>query len=321
MTKKPHDEYNKKPQPSKGEKVEVVKILILALVSFLAGFALVFLFLRPSSPSDELDGEELIPDETSVAQQNDTMGGYAPSESPAPQAAEPMGYAPQDGTASGAVNEGDAPPEVPPGKTPDGVAIDGKAFYLKCWDSDGIEHTGADCDRLTILEKRFSTRLYIVDKCREQKAGKNSHGKLSVAGEVDFSKMKISFWNGASSDINKSSEIGSCMRESLSGLPIHGIDHKFARYRLFFTVLFGDAAKKKEADEAKKAAKYVAGKGRLVDVTKDRVRVRKTPVDGDIIGKISSGNQVRFIKKKGGWCNIITPNKNEGWMICDALDL
>ena len=317
---KPLDEYNKKPRPSKGEKVEVVKILILALVSFLAGFALVFLFLRPSSTSDEFDDEELLPEKTVVVQEDDTTGGYAPSESPGPRAAEPMGYAPQGDTAGEATNEGDAPPEVPPGKTPDGVVIDGKAFYLKCWGADGIEHTGADCDRLTILEKRFSTRLYLVDKCREQNAGKDSHGKLSVAGEVDFSKMKISFWNGASSSINKSSEIGSCMRESLSGLPIHGIDHKFARYRLFFTVLFGDVAQKKEADEAKKAAKYVAGKGQLVDVVKDRVRVRSAPVDGDIIGKISSGNQVRLIKKKGGWCNIITPNKNEGWMICDALD-
>jgi len=47
MMKKPYDEYNKKPRPSKGEKVEIVKILILALVSFLAGFALVFLFFAP----------------------------------------------------------------------------------------------------------------------------------------------------------------------------------------------------------------------------------------------------------------------------------
>ncbi len=132
MMKKPLDEYNKKPRPSKGEKVEVVKILILALVSFLAGFALVFLFLRPSSTSDEFDDEELLPEKTVVVQEDDTVGGYAPSESPDPQAAEPMGYAPQEDTAGGAVNEGDAPPEVHPGKTPDGVAIDGKTIYHKC---------------------------------------------------------------------------------------------------------------------------------------------------------------------------------------------
>ena len=28
-----------------------------------------------------------------------------------------------------------------------------------------------------------------------------------------------------------------------------------------------------------------------------------------------------LLKKKDGWCNIITPNQNEGWMICNALEL
>ncbi|MCK9463885.1 MAG: SH3 domain-containing protein [Proteobacteria bacterium] len=49
--------------------------------------------------------------------------------------------------------------------------------------------------------------------------------------------------------------------------------------------------------------------------------MRKTPVDGEIIGKIGQGNQVRLLKQKEGWCQIVTPTGNEGWMICDALGL
>jgi uncharacterized protein YgiM (DUF1202 family) len=82
--------------------------------------------------------------------------------------------------------------------------------------------------------------------------------------------------------------------------------------------LFGNTTKKTAVPGTKVALK---GKGRLVDVIKDRVRVRKKAVDGEIIGKISSGNQVRLIGKKGAWCNVVTPNNNEGWMICNALSL
>jgi hypothetical protein len=321
---------------AKGDRVEVLKILILAGVSFLAGFALVFLFLKPSSPSAEeiaQPGEEPREEPQadqpgSAAEPTVAAAGYEPVEGAQPEAAAPVneaGEAPVEDTdapseAAGPA-EGDAPPEVPPGKTPDGVALDGDAFYLKCWDDAGVEHKGSECDRLGVIEKRFSTRLYMVDKCRQEKAGEASHGKLSVASEVDFAKGTVSFWNGASSDIPNASQIGACLRTALVGLPVHGADHKFARYRVFYTVLFGDAAKKKEKEEEATAAKFVAGPGRMVDVVKDRVRVRKTPVDGDVIGKIGTGTQVRYIKKKDDWCNVVTPNNNEGWMICDALGL
>ena len=28
---------------------------------------------------------------------------------------------------------------------------------------------------------------------------------------------------------------------------------------------------------------------------------------------------VSALKKKGEWCQVLTPNSNEGWMICEAL--
>lgn len=322
------------PRPAaRGDRAEIVKVLVLALVSFLAGFALVLVFLR--GPSDS--GGDGAPDE---APGKPGEAQPAPAEAqpaPAPAAPDPAAPAIGEGPGAGAeaapaaaLDEGSAPPEVPPGKTPDGMLLDGEAFYLKCWDDGGVERKGADCDRLPTFEKRFSTRLYVIDKCRVDAASAAAEGKLSVAAEVDFQASKVSFWNAPSSDIANAAQIGSCMRGALAGLPIQGVEHRYARYRLFFTVLFGKAAAKKAAaKEGAPAAgastgegsKPPAGKGKLVEVVKDKVRVRKAPVDGEVIGKIGQGNQVRLLKQKDGWCQIVTPSGNEGWMICDALGL
>jgi len=338
----------------KGDTVEIVKVLLLALGSFVIGFALVLVFLRQPSDSGDAEAQPAeTPAEVAAASASQPppaalppASGYARQDGgPAPAAVggyEPVGgygaaAAPAGGVeaAAGAQAEGDAPPEVPPGKTPDGMLLDGDAFYLKCWDDAGVERKGADCDRLEVFERRFSTRLYVIDKCRVDAASANADGKLSVASEIDFLASKVSFWNAPSSDLPNAAQVGSCLRGALSGLPIQGIAHRYARYRIFFTVLFGKAAAKKAAEIAKtetaqkpeekpggKAAdKPSAAKGKVVKVVKDKVRVRKAPVDGEIIGKISQGNEVRLLKQKEGWCQVVTPSGNEGWMICDALAL
>jgi hypothetical protein len=299
----------------RSDRVEVVKVLVLAIVSFLAGFGLVFLFLTPPA-AEEPEAAEPVAEVQAAAPEPVVPVAAAPEE---PVATVDAGV--PTGDPAAAANEGDALPEVPPGKTPDGMTIDGDAFILKCWGDDGVEIAGDGCDRLDLLEKRFSTRLYVIDECRRKAAGDDASGKLSVAAEVDFQKMAVSFWNGASSDIREATAIGACLRDRLAGLPLAGIDHKQARYRLFFTVLFGDAAEKRQKAEAARSAAFVSGKGKLVNVVKDRVRVRKAPVDGEILGRVGTGSQVRLLEKKEGWCHVITPAQNDGWMTCDALEL
>ncbi len=315
----------KKSRSAKDDRVDVIRILVVMAISFLLGFGLVIAFFKNSPPSTEdSQGAEAAPDTpeeengSPVADTSDASpeaSGYAPS----------GGYAPADtpkpvendhGDEGGDYNEGDAPPVVPPGRTPEGVFVEGEPFYLKCWDSNGSEIAGASCDHLNLLEKRFSTRVYVVDKCKQKYTPSGAVGKLSLGMEVDFDKRSLNFWSGASSDLDSAQKVATCLREELAGLPINGVEHKNNRYRIFFTVKFGDS-------EGKPAKAPAAGKkltkGKIVKVIKDRVRVRKEPVDGAIIGKISSGNQVKLIKKKGEWCNIVTPNNNEGWMTCEAL--
>jgi hypothetical protein len=308
----------------KGDKIEVVKVLVLMVVSFVLGFALVILFLRPSTGADTgqlaTASSPESPQEPSSADTPAETSGYAPPD------AKYSGYpvptpknAPDDSNSDATYDEGTAPPEVPPGKTPEKVAIDGGAFYLKCWDDTGSELKGDDCGRLVIFEKRFLTRLYVVDKCKKKHAGEKE-GMLSLGVELDFTKMSISFWNGASSNLENAPLVASCLRTELAGIPITGFNPKYEKYRMFYTVLFGEeAVVAKEKAKPPKANEKDLTRGKLVSVTKNRVRVRRTPVVGDTIGKISSGNQVRLLKEKDGWCQVITPNQNEGWMICDAL--
>ncbi len=309
------------PSSHKGDKIEVIKVLALMVVSFLLGFALVILFLRPTPPSTP-NGDVQPPKDPQPAhagrQNVETANDrYAP---PDPLGGKPTAGNSPDETKSNTYHEGTAPREVPPGRTPEGVTSDGAAFYLKCWDQDGNEHPSTSCDRLRILEKRFSTRLYVVDKCKIRHAGAKAEGKLSLGIEIDFNKMSLRFWNGASSDLDSADKVATCLRSELNGLPISGISHKHARYRIFFTILFAKTTKKEQLNRSSAdRPKPVGGKGRLVEVVQDRVRVRKSPKDGAIIGKISSGNQVRLIETQAGWCRVTTPNNNEGWMICDAL--
>jgi hypothetical protein len=302
-----------KPLTSKGDKIEVIKVLALMIVSFVVGFTLVILFLRPDSGDDE-------PGDLSAEPPVQTPPGVAGE-----PAAEPQRYAPtragtETATSADGADERDAPPPVPPGRTPEGVALDGSAFYLKCWDADGVESPGASCGQLGIFEKRFGTRLYVVSQCVKRQTDGPAEGKLSVGVEIDFNQMSLTFWNGASSTLAGADKIAGCLRSELAGLPIDGFKHKYDRYRLFFTVLFGPrAVEVREQAKIPVASPDDLKKGRQVDVIKDRVRVRRAPKDGAVFGRISSGNQVRLLKEEAGWCKIITPNNNQGWIICDAL--
>jgi hypothetical protein len=192
-----------------------------------------------------------------------------------------------------------------------------------CWDKSGLEHDSSQCDELADIQKLFDDRLYIVRKCIDEESSSDAYGKLSVAAEIDFDHSSISFWNGASSEISKADEVIKCLRDKLSGFPLNKIDHDFSRYRIFFTLKAGTEKETSNGENTVQISDKPADDrgGEIVPVIKDKVRVRKSPVTGEIIGKISSPNKVSLLKQDGEWCNIITPNNNTGWIICDALDI
>ncbi len=223
-------------------------------------------------------------------------------------------------------NNPDSPPEpeqAPPGETPPGVKLGDKIVYTKCWDKNGLQHPGNKCDKLDPLIDRFSKRLYIVDQCRKAAARHRSIGHLRLGIEVDLTRRIMSIWNGSGSDIDNAVQITACLKEKLRTLSLDGLDSQFARYHVSVTVHFETIRKphprlRQHIDEP---TAEQARQGRNVQVTKDHVRVRKQPVDGKIIGKISSGNYVILLEQQDDWCRVLTPRGNAGWMVCWALAL
>lgn len=289
------------PRPSRSSSIIIA---LLGMGSFAIGFLLVH-FALPAPPPD------------ADAHKNNTCASTEPS--PVTHDTEPNLHT-EEIEAPEPDQSADAPgglPEVPPAPTPDGLRIDGAPLYYKCW-ADGDDAAGSkDCDRLRVLEKRMHTRLYVVHECKLAHGSESDHGLLSLGANLDFASNSITFWSGPSSTLANAAKIGNCIRQKLAGIPLFNIDHKYGKYRLFFSVDFFDP-KQRERQLAQKRQK-----GRQVKVIKDKVNVRETPVDGASIGRISSDSTVTFLKKSeaGDWCLVLTPNNREGWMICSALGL
>jgi hypothetical protein len=297
------------PQHRSPRLISTLVIIGLGVLSFAIGFLLVH-FVVPRGGSD-------VAPEPCAAPQTARMVADA--------AASPDDAGPADAgegadlTDTGEQMPGNASaglPEVPPGATPDGVRLDGVPLYFKCWVKATDSGSSKECDRLRVLEKRMATRLYVVDECR-QKYAEGEKGLLSLGANLNFADNSISFWSGPSSTIASASKIGNCVRSQLAGLPLSSISHKHEKYRLFFTVDFFDPEQRAQLLARKRK------NGREVEVTMDKVNVREEPVDGSSMGRISTGSKVILLKKNDtkDWCQVLTPNNREGWMICEALKL
>jgi hypothetical protein len=227
--------------------------------------------------------------------------------------------------------------QIPAGKIPPGVRIGGKVAAGKCWDNTGIQYAEKDCGDMTGLFKLIEERLYLFDGCRKDVAGENLLGQLNLGIEFDFDREKISLWNTSASTLRRAPEVVTCIKSAIEGLSAVGLEPLFNRYQYTFSVLFEGsrprtAAKSKQAAapepgesvHPRKTVEFPLGRfgdGRFVMVTRDRVRIRAEPVDGHMLGKISSGSRVFLLDQQEEWCQVRTRRGNVGWMVCWALDL
>jgi hypothetical protein len=240
----------------------------------------------------------------------------------------------------------DPPPKVPekqlrylpPGETPPGVGLVNKGISRKCWTHDGLQYSEKDCNAVDGLFETIAERLYLFDQCRKDVVGKNSLGRLDLGIEFDLQNDSLSLWNNPSSTIRSSFEIVTCIKSSIEGLSLAGFEPLFSRYQVVFSVQFEGARKKVaptpkpagtssaqvSSTAASRAAQFPLGRfgdGRFVMVNRDRVRIREKPVDGHMLGKISSGSRVFLLEQHQDWCRVRTRRGNVGWMVCWALDL
>jgi SH3 domain-containing protein len=226
-------------------------------------------------------------------------------------------------------------PVLPPaGETPTGLSLIGEIRYLKCYDSTGLQKNADNCKKWQDFEVTFKDRFYLVDKCRTTISGDRAYGRLIFQMEVDREEKTIGLWADNLSNLRNSKKIVNCLEEELKGLASVNDDSDSVRYQFEIGFSFNRRSSDNPihtpaiADEIN-ASTLPQGQSettesettRLVDVVKDHVRVRKGPVDGEIVGKIRKGNRVVLIEEREGWCKVRTPRNNTGWMICWALKL
>jgi hypothetical protein len=214
-------------------------------------------------------------------------------------------------------------PVVPPGKIPLGVRAAKGLRCIKCWDKKGVEHVGEKCDQPSVLAERFQERLYVIEKCRQQTVGAYAFGTLDLGVEVDFSTGSVSFWNGPDSELRGATQMLACIRPELAGLPLDGIKREFVRYQASLVVQFlkAQSVERVVTTRPNESLEDLVNDGRIVNVVRARVRVRKAPVDGEILGMLSAPSRVTLIEQDGDWCRVLTPRKNIGWMVCWGLGL
>jgi hypothetical protein len=209
-----------------------------------------------------------------------------------------------------------------------GISLDPPLTPLGCWDSRGFEHEADKCDSLFALNQVLKSKLDLFLTCRDRLDASTASGKMTFYLEADFIRDAMSFWVDSGAGLKNKADIVTCVAEALKGLSIQKLPHRHARYRMKGQVRFegarGQAANiptgsapanqiaMEKLEKALATAKEVA-------VVKERVRVRKSPVDGEIIGFISQPAKVQLLEKSDEWCLVKTKRGNVGWMVCWGL--
>jgi len=213
--------------------------------------------------------------------------------------------------------------ELPPRQIPLQLSERAPLVTDKCWDDGGLQHPGTDCAELGDFRERLYERLYVALECA-QNGSENSISRVVYAGlELDFTQEKISFWPTDQSDESGTRDFFNCLNKRFEGFPFRGLTPKFDRYHLSFALGI-DTAKTVAMGRVEHYAlveKKQGDEGLKVRVSRDRVRLRAKPVDGEIMGFVSTGQTVRMIGSHEGWCLVQTERRTRGWMVCWGLAL
>lgn len=207
-----------------------------------------------------------------------------------------------------------------------GVRFTSRIAPIKCWDQRGFEYRAAECDTLGELALLAEHHLDMIESCRTETTNAGNTGRFALFAEADFVRNRFSIWPGTASTLRDADKIADCVTDRWRALPFTSVSHRFSRYRMKGVVQFEGVRLPSSSPIAITPSRSVelekaAADAKEVTVSRDRVRVRKSPVSGEIIGFISTGQRVKLIEVTDEWCLIKTKRGNLGWMICWGLDL
>lgn len=188
---------------------------------------------------------------------------------------------------------------------------------------DDQDRRATDCGTLD-LEKVAKARIQTLGAC--EGAG-DVTGTLSLGLELDFGKKKVvDVVRGKSTTIGdaESKKLIDCAKKEFEAASLDGVEHKHARYTIFYIVeLVPQSAAKPEGEEEKAAAgdEVSAASGRAT-VSWDVAIVRDKPKEGEIVARVLRGTRVVVSGRQGDWYRIKYDAKgSEGWVFKSAIGL
>jgi hypothetical protein len=189
---------------------------------------------------------------------------------------------------------------------------------------DDQDRRASDCDVLD-LEKVAKARIQTLGACE---GAAQVTGTLSLGLELDFAKKKVAdVVRGKSTTIGdaESKKLIDCAKKEFESASLDGVEHKHARYTIFYIVeLVPPSAAKPEAEtaDAASAAEEVAAASGRATVSWDVAIIRDKPKEGEIVARILRGTRVVVSGRQGDWYRIKYDAKgNEGWVFKSAIGL
>lgn len=194
-----------------------------------------------------------------------------------------------------------------------------QAQVLSCRDDQ--DHRHSSCDAVD-FDRVARARLQALASCP---TAATAHGTLSVGFTLDFDKEKIvDFEVGKSTTVPvaEAQRLLECAKQQFADATLNGIDHKYARYTVFYFVDFLAPKKKASADAGAAPLSGVEPASGQATVSWPVALIRQAPRDGKIVARIMRGTRVLVIGKKNNWYQVkYGTSGNQGWVYRTAIGL
>jgi len=185
-----------------------------------------------------------------------------------------------------------------------------------CEDAGGVSQRS--CDKID-FGSAFEETLQVLSTCE---AARKADGVLSLGFDVDFGAGKLShFISGQSTTIAETIADGliACAEKALTDVSLHGIQHRYDKYRVYYLIEFTPSSK--DAAEPETQQQVVGASGRAV-VTWEVALIRERPRDGAIVARILGGTRLVVTGRSGDWYRVKYDAKgSEGWVFRAAIGL
>jgi hypothetical protein len=198
------------------------------------------------------------------------------------------------------------------------TVVVGQVEISRCRDAKG--KTVPQCDAIAV-DPLLVPRLKDLAKCP---SAIGLTGKVAVGVELDF-KAKTLKVQRAKAKLPRTTLDGltRCVEQKFSGVSLDDLAHEQARYSLSYNVDFFPPGHSPDAESEKPkttdTAPATPAEAKTGKVAWNSCQVRDAPRNGNVIGKLAKGTEIKLLEQKDGWWRVPYGDKGEGWIFGGAL--